>query len=175
MATIDLITALGRLLRDGALRDALALNPASVVAKLDVREIDRQAIMQLIPEDLEFQARALLRKRLDAIRQLVPETCRRLGQEAWPAFHRYARTQWPAGRNPAVQDAYEFSRYLKNHHAGSLCGMEWNRLQFAQSRNRLSLRWVRRQAAAKAVGPMIQVFLRSRPEVWHELLLQFRF
>ena len=63
MAAIDFITALGRVLQDGALRDAFALDPLALARRLDLRERDQPLFLQLDPADLEFQARVLVRKR----------------------------------------------------------------------------------------------------------------
>lgn len=87
---IDFTTAFGRLLRDGALRDAFARNREITVAAMPVREHDRPALAQLNSEDLEFQATVLLRKRFGEVRRHLPLTIERLGDESWTAFHRYA-------------------------------------------------------------------------------------
>jgi hypothetical protein len=170
LAAIDLITAFGRLVRDGALRDVLAVNPLAVAVQLHVRESDRPSLMQLIPGDLEFQACVLLRKRLDSVRHLLPETFRQLDGDAWPAFHQYARTNWPSGDGSTVRDAFEFCRLLKQRGFSSLCEAEWNRLQFALSEKRLAVQWVRRTNSNRA----LQVLLRGRSTQWHEVLLYFR-
>src|SRR5580658_6887219 len=107
MPVIDFTAALGRLLRDGALRDALAADPRALVARLGVRASDQPALLQLAPDDLEFQARVLLRKRFDSLRRILPETCARLGDEAWSSFYSYARLEWPSGDDPATLDACE--------------------------------------------------------------------
>ena len=171
MAAIDLITALGRLLRDGSLRDALAFNSHAVVVQLGVRESDCPAVMQLVPEDLEFQARVLLRKRLEAVRRILPETICQLGGAAWPAFHQYARTHWPAGDDGITHDAYEFCRHLKQSSPESLCAAEWNRLQFVVSKKRLAWYWIHRTLTAQKSIPALQIFFRRPSKPWHEILL----
>ena len=174
VATIDLITALGRLLHDGALRDALATNPQAVALQLGIREDDRSALIRLIPEDLEFQARVLLHKRLDAVRRILPETFRQLDGNSWPSFHQYARTNWPTGDDSRVVDAYEFCRHLKQCSPESLCAAEWNRLQFGLSKKRLALHWVHRPTTAKKNILALQVFLRVRTMRCHEIILYCR-
>jgi hypothetical protein len=171
VAAIDLITALGRLLRDGSLRDALAADPQAVAVQLGVRECDHLAVVQLVPDDLEFQARVLLRKRLDAVHHILPETFRQLDGNAWPAFQQYARTNWPAGDDSIALDAYEFCNHLKQCSPESFCTAEWNRLQFALSKKRLGLRWIHRSVTAKNSIPALQVFIRITSIRWHEMLL----
>ena len=142
-APSDFTTAFGRLLRDGLLRDALATNPRAVVERLAVREADRAALLGLVPEDLEYQAEVLLRKRMQVVRHLIPESLHRLQAAAWPLFHAYARICWPAGEHPGPRDAYDFATFLKQHQPDSLCGREWNRLEFLANRKWLAIHRVR--------------------------------
>jgi hypothetical protein len=136
---IDFHTAFGRLLRDGSLRDAHALNAQAVMEQMAVRERDRPPLLQLVPDDLEYQAEVLLRKRLDALRPLLPETIQWLGSETWPVFHHYARTHWPTGIHPVLHDAYDFGLHLRQGRAESLCETEWNRLEFVIKRRRAAI------------------------------------
>src|SRR5947209_20154994 len=76
----DFITTLGRLLRDGNLRDAFAANAAATADFLGLSDAERSAFLSLKPDDLEFQARVLLRKRFEAVQRLLPLTCASLGE-----------------------------------------------------------------------------------------------
>jgi len=143
-APIDFTTAFGRLLRDGLLRDALAANPRAVVEQLAVREVDRPALLELVPEDLEYQAEGLLRKRMQVVRHIIPESLHRLQEAAWPMFHAYARICWPAGENPGPRDAFDFATFLQQHRPDALCDREWNRLVFFGNRKWLAIHRVRR-------------------------------
>jgi len=171
VAAIDFITALGRLLRDGTLRDALANHPHAVAAQLDIRASDRAALLELAPADLEFQACVLLRKRLDAVRRVVPHTCRELDTQAWPTFLLYARTTWPEGANPIAQDACGFCRYLQQRNPGSLCAAEWNRLQFAQSNQRFAMHRVRWRTKQGKPRSALQLLLQPSPAWWREWVI----
>ncbi len=149
-APIDFTTAFGRLLRDGALRDALAADPCRVVEQLGVREQDRRALLQLVPADLEYQAEILLRKRLGTVREFIPETLRRLAGEAWPCFHHYARRHWPEAPHSGPRDAHVFAGYLRKTQPASVCDREWNRLEFFMKQKRLAVHWVRRRGEGRA-------------------------
>ena len=173
MAAVDFITALGRLLRDGALRDALAAQPRAVAAQLGVLASDRAALLELDQEDLEFQARVLLRKRLDAVRRVIPQTCRQLDTQAWPNFLRYARTTWADGENPTAQDAFGFCRFLEQRNASALCPAEWHRLQFALSKQRFAIHRVRWRTKQGKTRPALQFLLRPAPNRWREWLIYF--
>ncbi len=174
MPATDFITALGRLLRDGALRDALAANPRSLAAQLDLCERDWAALEQLIPADLEFQARVLLGKRCDIIRRIIPETCRRLGAETWPVFHAYARTNWPTREPSAAHDAHGFCRHLQQHQPDSLCEAELNRLRFALSQKRFALHFIRRRPPRNQPRPALQLFFRLDRQHWRETTIYCR-
>ena len=167
---VDFITAFGRLLLDGVMRDALAANPRAMAAQLNLCESDCAALAQLIPADLEFQARVLIRKRLDIVRRIIPETCRLLGTETWMAFHAYARTRWPSGEQSAAHDAHGFCCHLQRHRPDSLCDAERNRLCFAFSQDRFALHFIRRKQTKSA----LQFFLRFGPQCWRETTFYFR-
>ncbi len=149
-APIDFTTAFGRLLRDGALRDALAANPRRVVEQLGVREQDRPALLHLVPADLEYQAEILLRKRLGVVREFIPETLRRLAGDAWPRFHHYARRHWPDAPHSGLRDAHAFAGFLQATQPGAICDREWNRLEFFRKQQRLAVHWVRRRGEDRA-------------------------
>ena len=178
-APIDFTTAFGRLLRDGWLRDALAANPRAVVEQLAVREPDRPALLALVPADLEYQAVVLLRKRMKVVQPMLPETMRRLGEAAWPMFHAYARTCWPAGEHPGPKDAYDFVTFLQQHRPDSLCDREWNRLEFFVNRKWLAIHRVRRPQTDKPQRRhrwALQLLLRrgGGNQRGHEWLLYFQ-
>ena len=168
MAAIDFITVFGRLLRDGAMRDVFAANPRAVAAQLNLRESDCAALTQLIPADLEFQAGVLIRKRLDIVRRIIPETCRLLGAETWPLFHTYARTNWPPGEQSAAHDAQGFCHHLQEHQPDLLCEAELNRLRFAFSQDRFALYLIRRKQAHNQTKSALQLFLRFNRQRWRE-------
>ncbi len=51
---LDFVTALGRLLQSGALRDAFAADAAAVARQIGVRESERAAVERLVPAELEI-------------------------------------------------------------------------------------------------------------------------
>lgn len=171
MVEIDFITALGRLLRDGKLRDAFAADPQAVAAQIKLRPSDWPDFLQLIPADLEFQAQILLRKRLELVRHLLPETTRRAGDQFDPAFFKYARTCWPPELRAALQDAFEFCRELKRQQSIVVDASEWNRLVFAISRRRTALHWVQMATRNKKIHRGFQIFLRINGQNWREIFL----
>jgi hypothetical protein len=159
--TLDLITALGRLLRDGALRDAFARNPSALTAQLRVRKSDQPAVVQLSPHDLEFQASLLLRKRLQAVRHQAPETCRLLGERTWPLFCQYSRAYWPTARNFAAADAHHFLLFLRQQRPLDCDAREWNRLQFSLNRKHAALHFITAASAGAHRRRAIQLLLKT--------------
>src|SRR5262245_61787810 len=138
MEQIDFTTALGRLLRDGALRDAFHSAPLSAIQSLNVFEAECPSLLNLNPVDLEFQAQILLRKRFEAVARLLPQTCSNLGVSAWPAFAEYARDYWPEGQLNPSYDAQSFADRLLSR-GEPVCIAERNRLRFALGGKRAAL------------------------------------
>lgn len=167
---IDFITAFGRLLRDGLLREAFIVNPKAAATSIRLRRADLKAWLQLAPPDLEFQATVLLRKRLDLIKYFAPETCRQIGENLWPAFQRYAHTNWPTENLPKSVDALQFCRHLREETSGSVAASEWHRLSFAHSRRLIRLHWVRFHTKNGKSTRGLQLFLRGPGQRWWEFL-----
>jgi hypothetical protein len=166
---IDFITALARLLRDGRLRDAFAVSPQSVAKQMNLRANDWPWLLQLQADDLEFQARVLLRKRFDLVHNLLPETMRRMDEKGWPAFFEFARLNWPEDRSTVLQDAFQVCRRLRRENFASVSHAEWNRLNFALSKRHLSIRGSRRESKVGRSRPMLQVFVRCFSSKSYEL------
>jgi hypothetical protein len=170
---IDFITALGRLLRDGSLRDAFAGDPATVAAQIHLRRTDIPAFRQLIPDELEFQARILLRKRFELTRTFLPETTRRLGDQGWALFLEYGRASWPAEPRAGLQDAFQFCQRLDQLTPKIVSKSERNRLQFALSEKHLAIHWHLLETMRGKARPMMQLFYRGRSPMWRELVFAF--
>ena len=172
MPEIDFITALARLLRDGHLRDEFAAEPQAVAAQIRLRPADQPAFLQLVPADLEFQARILLRKRFELVQSLLPETGRRAGERFWNFFFDYSRATWPGEPRAALQDAFQFCRQLQSQHPEWVSAPEWNRLQFALSEKHLAVHGVGRDSIGGTWRPQLQIFVRWRTQRWRELVFR---
>ena len=174
MPATDFISVFGRLLREGALRDAFAADPRAVADNMGLGESDHLALLRLCPNDLEFQARVLINKRFDTVRKMLPETCVLLGENARPAFHRYAREYWPSIENQTVDDADKFCAFLDRQFPVGFRKAEWNRVRFARSGARLALHWVRRTSPGNASCPAVQILFRIRAGAWREIFLYIK-
>jgi hypothetical protein len=172
VAAIDFTNALARLLQDGRLRDQFSADPESFVGRLKLHESDHAALLALNVDDLECQAQVLLRKRLDAVRHVIPMTCQKLGDLMWPLFSKYARTWWPKETPVAAADAYDFCSYIKSVHSEDVNALEWNRLHFAFSRKFMAVHLPRRGAAWNKTA--LQILFRLGLRRWHEVLLSVR-
>ena len=170
MPGIDFITAFGRLLCDGALRDDFARQPEAVAGRLNLAAGEREAFMRLIPAEVEAQAHVLLRKRLGIVRRVIPETWRQLQQGDEPAFFKYARSHWPRENEPAGMDAHEFCRHLRRTNPDAVCAHEWHRLEFIFSQRRFSIHRLRKSSERRAG---LQFFLRLKKGHWREFHLWF--
>lgn len=165
---MNLITALGRLLHDGALRDEFAAQPHAVAERLQVRASDRAALLAISAADLEFQAGILLGKRFELIKNLVPRTLASLGERARSDFFAYARTCWPKGANQPLEDAVKFCSYCARKPALPVCQAEVNRLDFALNEKRLAMHFVRGLSLRKGKRSGIQILMRLKNGNWRE-------
>lgn len=173
MTEIDFITAFGRLLRDGRLRDVFAANPELAAKQVSLRALDRAVWRLLIPADVEFQAAVLLRKRLDVVKFFIPNTCRRLGEKLWPSFNEYARNHWLGEAQPKIQDAFQFCQHLQQQKPEVIAFAEWNRLEFALSKQRFALHWVQQSSRQRTLRSGFQLMIRQHGERWREFFFYF--
>jgi hypothetical protein len=170
---IDSITALGRLLRDGLLRDVYAAQPAQTIQTLDVAESERIALLNLCPKELEAQAQVLLRKRFEIVSKLIPQTCANLGNHAWPLFAEYARSSWPSGAAAVVMDADQFCRFLVPARQLSVSRSEKNRINFCLGKKKMAVHSATDLLIRNRPRKGIQVFLRRNPSTWSEYVIYF--
>jgi hypothetical protein len=166
---IDFITALGKLLRDGYLRDEFAANPSEVSFKLGVGERERSALIQLVPEDLEFQAAVLLRKRLKILENHIPRTLGNLGKNAWQEFHQFARNRCQTSGQSSSAEACDFLLHLKNCDCQLICKREFNRLEFQSSKRQLRFAWIKQNNFKGA----FQILVKYAANRWGEILVGF--
>ncbi len=170
-AAIDFVTALGRLLQSGPLRDAFAADPAEVARQIGLNESEQGAWLRLAPAELEAQAVVLLKKRFDLVRRGLPRTCQALGgegKEAWKMFRTYARDYWPDQKNPVADDARGFCETLRRTRPDALCRIEYHRVRFLCDGSRWSVRWLTAVPFRNGFRPGVQIFLRGRSARWHE-------
>lgn len=173
MAEIDFITAFGRLLRDGQLREAFATNPAAVAGQVHLRQADLGTWLELNPTDIELQADVLLRKRLDLVKFFAPGTCRQLGDKLWLEFRQFGRNHWPADGSERIADAFQFCRELGQSNPEAIVKSEWNRLNFAVSDRKIGLHWVQMSGTKAQFRHGLQIFIRGRRHRWQEYLFYF--
>lgn len=156
----DLLSALGRLLSDSALRRQFQRDPLEAARKLALRPADLAAFVALEAGGLERQAQCLLNKRFHEIGKLMPETMARLGPSARTLFSAYAPGHWPAGHTRHVEDAIEFGRFLLRENE-PMCRAEWNRLHFTLSPARFCAHFVRGIRAGGRMRTGLQCLYRT--------------
>jgi hypothetical protein len=147
--TIDLVTALARLLSDPVLRRDFARDRETLATELKIRPSDRPVFLQLVSEHLEFQAALLLRKRFEPIQHLIPATLSTLPESGWPLFRQYATTG--TGKASASRDALDFLIFLRTS------GLPINRVELAhiellQSAARFTLRLTHGPVRTRSTG-----------------------
>ena len=163
----DFVSALALLLKDARLRERFSAAPAALLEELGVRSADRPALLALRAEDLEFQARILLKKRFSAVSALVPQTCRRLGEEAWLLFQAHGSGFWPSQDGGAIEDAKQFCEFLVRERRGeSLNSSERNRMHFSLSPSRLRLHGVRDRSLPRFFPYGLQILAKLSATHW---------
>lgn len=173
MAKTDFTTVFGRLLRDGALRDVYAHEPQRTLDVFDLDASDRAALLAVAPDDLEFQAEVLLRKRFESVSRLIPQTIANAGAHAWPWFAKYARSRWPTTENPALDDTRAFCSCLAGKIPPVLSTAEQNRVRFAAGIARLAIHFVPDLFVRGSRRSALQIFLRVSKQGWREFHLYF--
>jgi hypothetical protein len=168
---IDFVTAFGRLLRDGSLRDAYAKDPLSTAEHVGIAASDRPAWLALSAEQLELQAEILLRKRFESVSRLLPGTVANAGPRAWPFFADYSRRVWPSGEPPELDDASRFCLYLDSKVESLVSATERNRVMFATNHVSAVIHFVRDAVVRNRRRTCVQILVRARGRAWREVLL----
>lgn len=168
MAGADFITALGRLLSAGKLRDAFSTDPMALAETMGLAGQDRAAFLQLVPEDLEFQATVLLRKRFDLVRVALPNSCSKMGPAAWIEFRVYGRSRGASTGSQQAEDVSGFCIHLAAVCPDALCPIELNRVRFAQGQRRCAFHFVKDMPVRDRHRAGVQIFLRRPRRGWHE-------
>lgn len=172
MAAIDFITAFGKLLHDGRLRERFAHDAARLAESLDIRPADRAQFCGLVADDVEFQAKVLLRKRFALVSPAFPLTCSRLENAGSLDFFRFARSYVPPLHHSVLHDRAGFAAFLRRERPTSLCPGEANRAQFAAGQNVFFVRFVPSllptEKQRRRWPPGLQVFFRMRSGECHE-------
>jgi hypothetical protein len=139
---VELTTALGRLLRDAALRQQFRQNPTGIASALGVPDDSLCALTSLNLHELDLQAEMLLKKRFHEVQRLLPDTFNGLGATAYEQFVQYAGDHWPQGHQRHIEDAAGFGQYLLEHARAYVCRSELNRVAFLAGRRRITVHWV---------------------------------
>ena len=173
MATLDLVSALGRLLTDRPLREEFAADPDSAADRLGVCGAERATFCALNPTELAAQADGLIAKRLHEVASLLPVTFRRLGADAPRLFRRHAERFWPTGHRRHVADAVQFLEYVSTVAAAAFDLIEVATVRFHLRGSRLAMHWVRAEAG---VGHRrrVLVLIRGRRDRLYRWTLEFR-
>lgn len=160
MRDIDLITALGQLLTNPSLRRLFRHDPVLTANHVKLRHEDLVLFVALDPDGMEAQAETLMKKRLRAVRSILPELFENNDEVIAQHFFAYAETVWPNGHTRHQQDAIHFAHYLLTKET-ILSKAEQNRIRFLVHRKRLGVHFVKRMMIRGRSRSVIQIFYRS--------------
>lgn len=154
-ATVSLMS---RLLSDAELRRQFHEDRQSVVARL-TDDPEAMAFLESVDsQQLDAQAETLISKRQHEVAELMPQTWLKLSDDAGPLFRNYVeQAPWPEGHLRHVLDALEFATWL-SHSQHAVVGSERNRITFAASDGRFSIRLLRNDTVLFGV----QILMRQR-------------
>lgn len=138
-------------------------------------QADLQRVLNLEGDDLEFQARVLLRKRFEAVRKFVPKTCAKLPEHGWPEFLRYTNAIERTGDTSLAHDARGFCSYIVNTTPAAVCADELNRMNFVLGCARAAIHVVRPLSVRGKLRPGLQLFIRRSNNRAHEWRLSVGF
>ena len=161
MNPIDFVTALARLLSDPSVRDAFKRDPVFAANQLNIIESDRRYFVNLVPEEVDAQAKLLITKRKREIYRYLPQTFNLIGNILPGLFSDYAMSFWPDSHRRHLDDAYYFCLYLKKRQISFNRG-ELNHIRFLRSRRRIGLAVARDVLIHGRVFPAIQLFYQFR-------------
>lgn len=169
----DFTTALGRLLTEPKLRAEFARNPVGTARALAVREQDIASLVALDGNGLETQAQTLLQKRLHEVRRLLPITFEQLGPDAPALFLSYAVGHWPEGHARHRLDAVQFCEFLLRRNVREVYLPEIHRARFGLTKQKCSVRFVRRYRVNGRPKCVVQVLYRQRLGTVRQFVLYF--
>ncbi|MFP4298528.1 MAG: hypothetical protein ACLFT0_11790 [Spirulinaceae cyanobacterium] len=108
---------LARLYVDSELRRQFFDNPTEIGQKLGLTAAETQQLRELRSPQIDFFARSLHRKRLNAVRGLLPFSPKLLDSHFSPIFSQYAEIYTPSGIKKHQDDAVMFCNFLasENH------------------------------------------------------------
>jgi glucan biosynthesis protein len=131
--SVDLTTAIGRLLSDAGLRTVFRGSPNVAAEMINLDTKDVAMFIQLDISQIEDQAATLLNKRWNEVRSLIPKTVQDLGEEAHDLFMFYANQNWPEGHRRHPLDAFQFLQFLIGNKIHRPSGMELKRVRWMKS------------------------------------------
>lgn len=112
MGLAEFQSALARLYTDTALRERFFADPQGTGAALGLNDQEVRRLAQVSAQQVHFVARALVNKRLNEARKLLPLTTQVLGQQFAALFRRHAETSIPSGTKKHRNDALAFVAFL---------------------------------------------------------------
>jgi hypothetical protein len=113
MSLIEQQNFLARLYTDENLRKSFLSDPLKIGAENDLSEKEIAELTQIIPEELNFFADSLFRKRLREVEKFLPLTCKALEESFEKFFREFSQIYNPKSIKKHLEDATEFCAFLQ--------------------------------------------------------------
>ncbi len=148
---------LARLYTDPEFRAAFSSDPSGIGRDAGLSPDDIIAISAISSSDIDVYSEALFRKRLNEAKKILPITVRVLGDGFNAHFRAFSATFNATGAHKHLDDALEFSRYLRSNSdipspARDAARFEGKRLEFFRGN-----RWILLSTAKYATDATIPV------------------
>lgn len=146
MGLRELQSALARLFTDAELRRRYQEDPRSVGTALGIGREEMEQWLALSSEQIANFSDGLLRKRLAAVRSLLPRSAKRLGHALDESFYAWAQTVPSQGMDHHLRDAWIFADRLLSENVASPWERDlirWERALIGLRLDRCALRWCR--------------------------------
>lgn len=118
MGLLEQQNLMARLYTDEAVRRNFLADPHRVLRDLGLSDDEAVELAGVLPEELNFFAGSLFRKRLREIERMLPLTTRSLGDKFEVEFQRYNEAILESREKSRADDALEFCRYIERTYTG---------------------------------------------------------
>jgi hypothetical protein len=113
MSLLEMQNLLARILTDENLRREFQSAPEKIGLLNNLEESEIEQLKQIVPAELNFFSRSLVHKRRHEVEKFLPLTRRALGKDFAEYFDEFANQFLPSSIKKHLEDAIEFSRFLR--------------------------------------------------------------
>ncbi len=133
---MNLVAALGRLLRDPASREKFFEAREAWLSEHGAEAEARSALLALREPELTMQAKVLVDKRAFEAAELLPRTRAQLKERFFSLFEAHASVYWPRGHLRHLDDALAYLEFLQGEEPELISGEDWEAVAARSAKRR---------------------------------------